>query len=427
MARKVKDAVLDSREARRRLKARGRVYWRAIEHGLHVGYRRLKGKAGTWWSRHYLGAQRYAVEPLGIADDISDADGATILTYWQAQTKARERMAQRAQTGTVRTRPLTVADAVNAYLDWLDTNRRSGYEARKTADASILPALGKHKVEKLTADMLRQWHVALAQQPARIRTKKGAPQRYRAFASDDEEAVRSRRVTANRILTILKAALNRAWREGLVESDSAWRRVKPFENVESARIRYLTVAEAQRLINACDPDIRLLVQAALQTGARYGELVRLQVSDFNPDSGTVAIRRSKSGRSRHVVLTDEGIAFFARMTVGRRGDEPMFLRRGVRPWNKAEQRRPMREACERARIVPPITFHGLRHTWASLAAMNGVPLMVVARNLGHADTRMVEKHYGHLAPSYVADAIRAGAPRFGMVEPDNITPLARPR
>ena len=45
--------------------------------------------------------------------------------------------------------------------------------------------------------------------------------------------------------------------------------------------------------------------------------------------------------------------------------------------------------------------------------MAGVPLMVVSRNLGHADTRMVEKHYGHLAPSYVADAIRAGAPRFG--------------
>ena len=37
--------------------------------------------------------------------------------------------------------------------------------------------------------------------------------------------------------------------------------------------------------------------------------------------------------------------------------------------------------------------------------------------LGHSDTRMVEKHYGHLAPSYIADAIRAGAPRFGF-KPD---------
>jgi site-specific recombinase XerD len=53
-------------------------------------------------------------------------------------------------------------------------------------------------------------------------------------------------------------------------------------------------------------------------------------------------------------------------------------------------------------------------SWASHAVMNGAPLMVVAKNLGHADTRMVEKHYGHLAPSFIADAIRAGAPRYGI-------------
>ena len=46
--------------------------------------------------------------------------------------------------------------------------------------------------------------------------------------------------------------------------------------------------------------------------------------------------------------------------------------------------------------------------------------MVVAKNLGHADTRMVEKHYGHLAPSYIADAIRAHAPRFGMESGSNV-------
>jgi integrase len=45
--------------------------------------------------------------------------------------------------------------------------------------------------------------------------------------------------------------------------------------------------------------------------------------------------------------------------------------------------------------------------------MNGAPLKVVAKNLGHSDTRMVEKHYGHLAPSFIAEAIRAGARRFG--------------
>ena len=65
----------------------------------------------------------------------------------------------------------------------------------------------------------------------------------------------------------------------------------------------------------------------------------------------------------------------------------------------------------------------LRHSWASLAAMNGVPLLVVAKNLGHSDTRMVEKHYGHMAPSYIAEAIRAGAPRFGDSGDKKVVPL----
>ena len=48
-------------------------------------------------------------------------------------------------------------------------------------------------------------------------------------------------------------------------------------------------------------------------------------------------------------------------------------------WVKSNQKRPMSEECQRAKIRPLISFHGLRHTWASMA---GVPLMVVARNSG---------------------------------------------
>jgi integrase len=87
--------------------------------------------------------------------------------------------------------------------------------------------------------------------------------------------------------------------------------------------------------------------------------------------------------------------------------------------------RPMADAVSRAKITPAISFHTLRHTWVSLAVMAGMPLMVVARNLGHADTRMVERRYGHLAPSYVADAIRAGAPRFGTLAIGNVKPVGR--
>jgi hypothetical protein len=59
--------------------------------------------------------------------------------------------------------------------------------------------------------------------------------------------------------------------------------------------------------------------------------------------------------------------------------------------------------------------------------MAGMPLFVVARNLGHVDTKMVEKHYGHLAPSYVAETTRQYAPRFGAGAPNNATTLAKPR
>jgi integrase len=213
-------------------------------------------------------------------------------------------------------------------------------------------------------------------------------------------------------MTNLRAALNLAFKHGKVPSDSAWRRVKRFKGADAARLRYLTVAEAKRLINACDPDFRPLAQAALLTGARYSELTRLEVQDFNPDAGTLYIHRSKSGKARHIVLTEEGIELFSSLAAGRAGSALLL----GRVWVENAQARPMAAACERAKIDPPINFHGLRHTWASLSVMAGLPLMLVARNLGHVDTMMVERHYGHLAPSYITEAIRKHAPRFGSIK-----------
>jgi integrase len=76
--------------------------------------------------------------------------------------------------------------------------------------------------------------------------------------------------------------------------------------------------------------------------------------------------------------------------------------------------RPTLDASERAKIKPAISFHVLRHTHGSTLAMRGVPMGVIAEQLGHADTRITEKHYAHLAPSYVADTIRAHFPTLGI-------------
>jgi len=128
---------------------------------------------------------------------------------------------------------------------------------------------------------------------------------------------------------------------------------------------------------------------------------------------------SKSGDSRHIILTEDGQEFFGQLTAGRVGSELML----GREWHPSEQQRHMLAACMHAKIDPPVGFHQLRHTWASHAVMGGMPLPVVARNLGHVDTRMVERHYGHLAPSYVVEAVRKHAPRFGVSEKSNVKAL----
>ena len=89
--------------------------------------------------------------------------------------------------------------------------------------------------------------------------------------------MRRRRASANRVLTMLKAALNHAYDEGHVSNCDAWGRKlrNRYREVEVARVRYLNLAEAQRLLNACDADFRPLVRAALETGCRYSELARL--------------------------------------------------------------------------------------------------------------------------------------------------------
>jgi integrase len=83
----------------------------------------------------------------------------------------------------------------------------------------------------------------------------------------------------------------------------------------------------------------------------------------------------------------------------------------------------MKEACKRAGIEPSLGFHQLRHSYASLCVAADVPLMILARNLGHADSRMVERHYGHLREDYVDRAIADAAPRFGLTSRNNVRKL----
>ena len=356
-----------------------------------------------------------------MADNLQDADGVALQSFSQAQDAARKwwKAAQRAEQGIAPdTGPYTVADALRDYFADREHAGSKGVKGdRQGAVARIIPQLGAVEVEKISTVKIKAWLAGLAKSDKFVRNRMGATkQTTREFDREDKEAVRARKSTANRLFTILKAALNHAFVNDHAKSDAAWRKVKPFRGADSARVRYLTIAEAQRLVNASAPGFRLLVRAALATGARYGELAKLQVSDFNPDSGTLHVRTSKSGKGPHIVLAAEGAALFAAQAAGRPANAILLPKEDGGAWKAAHQARPMKAACKGARIDPEANFHCLRHTYASHAIMNGAPLLVIAKNLGHSDARMVERHYGHLAESFVADAIRAAAPSFGAEE-----------
>jgi integrase len=426
MARTVRNPKIDTRSARARLSERREPYWTVISEGCALGYRR-GGKGGTWIARFRDEDGRQHYQALGAADDARDADGLTVFSFPQAQAMARDwfklKATEQAGDFVPLDRPYTVADAVADYL--ADYKRRSG-KATDRMEASvrawISPELGTVPLAKLTKRRIQGWHQNIAETPARLRTRAGEPQKHREVDTSPE-GVRRRRSAANRILTILKAALNHAHREGRCASDGAWRQARAYREADAARLRYLSDDEAKRLTNACPTDFRALVIAALLTGCRYGELVALTADDFTTDAGTVRVRASKSGKPRHVVLTEEGREFFARLSAGQPRSTLLLVRSNGRPWAKSEQQRPLAAASKAAHLDPPTNFHGLRHTYASRLAMRGVPLAVIAAQLGHSDTRMVEKHYGHLAPNYIADTVRAAFGTLGIVEPSNIVPF----
>jgi integrase len=421
MARTIRNGKLDTRSARAKLPMNKSGYWVPITRGFAIGYR--KGpKGGVWLARRIDDSGRNEIT-LGPADDALDADGDRILDYGQAQAKARNWLAT--LDAPKKQGPYTVNSCLDDYI--ADYKRRGGKALDSltiTADAFIRPPLGALDVDTLTSKTLKTWHAALAEAPARLRTRKTAKQQNsRDIDPDDPDAVRRRRATANRILTVLKAALNLAFHDGHAATDKEWRSVKPFREADAAKIRYHSHGETLRLVNGCGADFRPLAQCALLTGCRYGEITRFRGDDYNRDAGIVTVRSSKPGRSRHVVLTEDGIALFERHVAGKRGNELIFTHPDGSPWGKSHQQRPLREACRRAGIDPPTSFHIMRHTYASHLVQAGVPLAVIAANLGHKDTRMTERHYAHLAPSHVAQVIRAAMPRLGLVDPTNIAAI----
>ena len=416
MARASRNSKIDSRTARAKLKAQPKSpYWSPIGKGLALGY--CKGdKLSAWVSRIDTGAiypngkHKYDIKNLnGVKpDDFEDADGQHVLDYFQAQDRVRaiaQGERKKEQTGDENIETFTVRQALENYCAEYDATK-GGYTAdmRQRLAKHISPTVSRKPVAELTLSYLNQLRNSWVRK------------------TDDPEQKRKSRDTANRLQTIVKAGLNHAAANGKAINDHVWRNWKPFPNVDAPRPGFLTTPEAKRLINVCDPDFRSIVRAALLTGCRYGEIIAMRVGDVNLESASVHVPITKNNKPHDAFLTDEGTAFFTRAIAGKRRDELVFTRYDGEPWGSGHQTRRIKEACQRANIDPPVSFHILRHSYAAALAKAGVPLQYIARALNQSDTRTTERHYAHLLPTDVAAMIKQKMPKYG-IKTDNVKAL----
>lgn len=400
MARTVRKTGLESRAARLRLKPRGRPYFAGSgKQGVLLGYRRVAGGNGSWVVKRNVGKAHggaiYRVETFAEADDHSDKDGVQVLDYHQAQARLAPIMSQ-IQTGP----RYTVAQAVGDYVDWLRMNSKSAADTKSKLNAYLVPKLGDRLVAELKPKDFTDWLQWAMKHKPKGRSKKGRK------AATDDDANRRKQSTLNRVIAAVKACLTRAFEAEKCESDLAWRRLKKFRGVDQPRTEWLTPDQAKTLREKMPSDFARITRGALLTGCRWSELRNMKVGDFDAASKTVLVAQSKSDKSRRVRLNIVGVDAFTEWAGDRSRGDWLFIEASGHQWGSQDQRRPMTAACKAAEI-PSVGFHALRHSYASALVQAGTSLAVVAENLGHGDTRMVSKHYGHLAASHVADAIEA--------------------
>ncbi|MDG2518083.1 tyrosine-type recombinase/integrase [Lysobacter soli] len=377
--------------------------------GTAIGY--AKGARDVSWFVRQRVAGAYRKQRVGTPDDAVKADGTIVLSYTQAV-----KLATTMQLDDRKPLPRHYSDGLSlnqVFDDYLEQRqvtpggRFNRVMPTSTAQMSkqvwgrhARNDIGSRLVTALDAKAMRKWHAKMASVAPTVRG------RTQEFDATDPEQVRSRRATANRILTMAKAALTWARQHDVLPADMPdwWRNVSPFALGDDPVPRMLDKNEVSRLLSAASPDLRTLLQGALMTGARYGELCTMRVRDFDATHGTVNIRQSKTYKTLTQPLTPEGIALFDALTTGRKQDEPIFVRESGAAWARSDGAKPM-AAAVRAAQLEGVTFKTTRATYGKLLLVATKDIELVAKALGHSDSRITRKHYAALLPSEVKAGI----------------------
>ena len=260
MARRPRAARLETRTARLKLPVRKKPYdFTSIAPRIRLGYRRCKG-AGTWVVKVADGHGGHWTKGFAIADDHEDADGEHVLSWWQAQDKARKLARGQDKDGG---RPGTVAEALDDYERDLVARGAGAANVRRVRTLLAKSALLAKPVALLAVrelKALRDGLIAKGAKPASV----------------------------NRDLKGFKAALNlAAAHDPRITNSAAWRTgLAALPDAHNARNVILTDEQVRALITAAyaeDLALGLLVETAAVTGARVSQLARLEVADLQAD------------------------------------------------------------------------------------------------------------------------------------------------
>ena len=239
--------------------------------------------------------------------------------------------------------------------------------------------LGRRLLTDLTADELRHVQVRM------LAKGKRTPQ------------------TINRYFAGLRRILNLAIAEGKLTTNPV-KGVKFFHEPQG-RLRFLSDGEITRLRETMTPEHWALVAFALETGLRLNEQFKARWDCVDLDQGILTIPLSKSGRTRHVILSEAALAILRRLPSWmhsayvfpspRHIGEPIQGRHFVV--------KVYEPALKRLGIVGA-TWHTLRHTFASRAVMAGVDIRTVQELMGHSTITMTMR-YAHLSPAHLREAV----------------------
>jgi integrase len=407
MARHKRAPKLENRTGRLQLPVRKKPYFVAISPGISLGYRRNR-VAGVWIVRAADGAGGNWIKRFAVADDHEEANGTTVLTFWQAQDRARTIARRDAGNGD---RPATVGEALDHYET--DLLARGGDTNNVTRVRAHMPSsLAAKTVALLGARELRSWRDGLV--------KRGlAP------------------ASADRTARALKAALTLAANDDpRITNNAAWRvGLKRLPDAESTRNVILPDKAVRDLVTAAydeaGPDFGLFIEVLAVTGARASQVRRLEIQDLQ--SGTIPrlmMPSSKKGRRRRIerrpVPIPPGLCIALQGAAGDRpGDAPLLVKADGERWGDITSD-VFRRVVARAGLDSSVTAYALRHSSIVRQLLAGVPARVVAV---HHDTSipMLERTYSRYIGDY-SDALTRRV-LLDMGEPvraDNVLPMERP-